>query len=417
MGSQVITNAGGVPGAPTLLKPGSLTAALSNLEGSKSNSNNSADQSAQKSGFSDKNSGQPANAANFNPNLPPNTNNNTLTNAVSFSNPAGQPVGNSTLQNQKTLTTNTLTTTTPTTTTPTTTTPTTNNNPSPPPASPTRTTQTLTGYAGGLVVITQSGGGDSPSSSTRVRSLGQPGSISIATDATNNTATGTIVVGLNGSHHHPATATLQLGGAGSSTFTDDKNYTMTNNLSRRSTVKIGDTPYPVDPVSTLASTSSSACTCEFLSFGAWVSSVADPKTNGKTYTAIGTYVAGTPTTSVQLPQTGSAIYSGFMAGFASNNGVITAPTPGTYRNDWNFQTRSGVFNGSFDNRSYSGTTQATGSGPAFTGRFSGGGGSGRLNGSFFASPSDPAAYQAGSFSIGTNRSSYQASGVFAGQRP
>jgi hypothetical protein len=344
MGSQVITNAGGVPGAPTLLKPGSLTAALSNLEGSKSNSNNSADQSAQKSGFSDKNSGQPANAANFNPNLPPNTNNNTLTNAVSFSNPAGQPVGNSTLQNQKTLTTNTLTTTTPTTTTPTTTTPTTNNNPSPPPASPTRTTQTLTGYAGGLVVITQSGGGDSPSSSTRVRSLGQPGSISIATDATNNTATGTIVVGLNGSHHHPATATLQLGGAGSSTFTDDKNYTMTNNLSRRSTVKIGDTPYPVDPVSTLASTSSSACTCEFLSFGAWVSSVADPKTNGKTYTAIGTYVAGTPTTSVQLPQTGSAIYSGFMAGFASNNGVITAPTPGTYRNDWNFRTGSGVFN-------------------------------------------------------------------------
>jgi hypothetical protein len=275
----------------------------------------------------------------------------------------------------------------------------------------------LTGYAGGLVVITQSGGGDSPSSSTRVRSLGQPGSISIATDATNNTATGTIVVGLNGSHHHPATATLQLGGAGSSTFTDDKNYTMTNNLSRRSTVKIGDTPYPVDPVSTLASTSSSACTCEFLSFGAWVSSVADPKTNGKTYTAIGTYVAGTPTTSVQLPQTGSAIYSGFMAGFASNNGVITAPTPGTYRNDWNFRTGSGVFNGSFDNRSYSGTTQATGSGPAFTGRFSGGGGSGRLNGSFFASPSDPAAYQAGSFSIGTNRSSYQASGVFAGQRP
>src|SRR5260370_2929973 len=128
IGSQVITTAGGVPGTPTLLKPGSLTAALTNLEGSKSNSHNSADQSAQKSGFSDKNSGQPANAANFNPNLPPNTNNNTLTNAVSFSNPAGQPVGNSTLQNQKTLTTNTPTTTTPTTATPTTTPPTTNSN-------------------------------------------------------------------------------------------------------------------------------------------------------------------------------------------------------------------------------------------------------------------------------------------------
>ena len=99
-GSQVITNAGGVPGAATLLKPGSLSAALSNLEGAKSNSNNGPDQSAEKSGFSSKNSGQPVNAPNFNQNLPPNTNNNTLTSAVSFSNPAGQPVGNSTLQNQ-----------------------------------------------------------------------------------------------------------------------------------------------------------------------------------------------------------------------------------------------------------------------------------------------------------------------------
>ena len=99
-GSQVITSAGGVPSAPTLLKPGSLSAALSNLEGAKSNSNNGPDQSAEKSGFSNKNSGQPANAPTFNQNLPPNTSNNTLTSAVSFSNPAGQPVGNSTLQNQ-----------------------------------------------------------------------------------------------------------------------------------------------------------------------------------------------------------------------------------------------------------------------------------------------------------------------------
>ena len=49
-----------MPGVPTLLKPGSLTAALGNLEGAKSNGNNGADQSAEKSGFSSKNSGQPA---------------------------------------------------------------------------------------------------------------------------------------------------------------------------------------------------------------------------------------------------------------------------------------------------------------------------------------------------------------------
>jgi hypothetical protein len=425
MGSQVITKAGGVPGAPTLLKPGSLTAALSNLEGSKSNSNNSADQSAQKSGFSDKNSGQPANAANFNPNLPPNTNNNTLTNAVSFSNPAGQPVGNSTLQNQKTLTTNTLTTTTPTTTTPTTTTPTTTtpttttpttNNNNPPPNGPTRTSQTLTGFASGLVVIVRQGD-DGDDHSTRVRLLRQ-GTASITTDATNNQANGTIVVGLNGSHHHPATATLQLGGAGSSTFVDDKTYIMTSNPSRPSTVKIGDATYPVDATNVLVSASnSSSCTCEFLTFGAWLSSVADPRNNGKTYAAIGTYVAGTPTTAVQLPQTGMATYSGFMAGFASNNGQIN-PASGTYQNVWNFQNRTGVFNGSFDGRSYSGMTQATAGsgGTAFNGTFSGGSRSGSLNGAFFASPRDAAAYQAGTFSIGSNRSAYQAAGVFGGQR-
>jgi hypothetical protein len=419
-GSEVTTKAGGVPGALTLFKHGSLIAAFSQLEGTSSNNNNSADQSAQSSGFSSKNSGQPAiNTPNFNQNGPPNTSNNTLTNTVSNSNPASQPAGNSTPQNQKTPTTNTPTTTTPTTTTPTTTTPTTttpttsNNNP--PPSGPTRTSQTLTGFASGLVVIVRHGD-DSEDNSTRVRHL-RPGTVSITTDATNNQATGTIVVGLNGSHHHPVTATLQFGGAGSSTFTDDKNYTMTSNPSRPSTVKIGDATFPVDATNVLASASSSStCTCEFLTFGAWVSGVADPRINGKAYAAIGTYVAGTPTTAVQLPQVGSAIYNGFMAGFASNNGNITAPPPGTYQNVWNFQSRTGTFNGSFDNRSYSGPTQATGSGLAFTGRFSGGGGSGSLNGAFFASPSDAAAYQAGTFSIGNARSRYQAAGVFGAQR-
>src|SRR5216684_2241934 len=66
-GSEVTTKAGGVPGAVTLFKRGGLTAALSQLEGTSSNNNNSADQSAQSSGFSSKNSGQPpTNTPNFN---------------------------------------------------------------------------------------------------------------------------------------------------------------------------------------------------------------------------------------------------------------------------------------------------------------------------------------------------------------
>ena len=113
-----------------------------------------------------------------------------------------------------------------------------------------------------------------------------------------------------------------------------------------------------------------------------------------------------------------------MVGFASNNGHIS-PASGTYQNIWNFQNRNGVFNGSFDGRSYAGTTQATGGAGSttFAGTFNSTSGylrSGNLNGGFFSAPTDTAghapAYQAGTFSIGNARSRYQATGVFAGQR-
>ncbi len=68
--------------------------------------------------------------------------------------------------------------------------------------------------------------------------------------------------------------------------------------------------------------------------------------------------------------------------------------------------------------SYSGATHATGNtgSPTFAGTFHGGSRSGSLNGSFFSSPTDPAAYQAGTFSIGNSHSYYRATGIFAGQR-
>ncbi|HEX9556703.1 MAG TPA: FecR domain-containing protein, partial [Reyranella sp.] len=102
-GSAIVTNVGAIPGVPTLVKPGSLTAALSQLEGASSNSNSGADQSAQNSGFSGKNSGQPLKTPDVNQPGPPNPTNNTLTNAVSNTNPAGQPLGNSTPQNNQTV--------------------------------------------------------------------------------------------------------------------------------------------------------------------------------------------------------------------------------------------------------------------------------------------------------------------------
>ena len=117
-----------------------------------------------------------------------------------------------------------------------------------------------------------------------------------------------------------------------------------------------------------------------------------------------------------MPKTGGATYNGFMNGFARSNGS-TYFASGSYQNAWDFRSRSGTFNGKFDGTMYSGQTQATtGSPQTFTGTFSGGGRSGSLNGAFFASPTDAAAYQAGAFSIGGHHSHYRASGIFAGQR-
>ncbi len=58
-GFQVTTMFGGLPGRPGAIPPGALSAALSQLEGSKGNSKSGgADQAAQNSGFSNANSGQ-----------------------------------------------------------------------------------------------------------------------------------------------------------------------------------------------------------------------------------------------------------------------------------------------------------------------------------------------------------------------
>ena len=121
---------------------------------------------------------------------------------------------------------------------------------------------------------------------------------------------------------------------------------------------------------------------------------------------------------MQLPQIGSASYNGFMAGIAQRGGNSPYLASGSYQNTWNFQTGRGAFAGSFDGRSYSGMTQTTGGtgSTTFAGTFTGGHRSGSLSGGFFSSPSDVAAYQAGTFSIGGRHSHYRATGIFAGQR-
>lgn len=434
-GSQVVTNAGNVPGAAILLKPGALTAMLGQLEGTNSSGSKGADQSAQTSGFSNKNSGQPAVTPGLNQNPPPNPTNNTLTNALSNSNPASDPLGKVTPQNVPTpQNIATLQTIIPDQNTPANNNPPVNNtppntdpvtnNPPPTPTTP-RTSQTLTGFSAGVFVTSNGDSNNSyyGGSSDRVRLL-KPGTISITTDATNNTAQTTIVVkGLDGSRYdrQPSTATLAVGSQ-HSTFADDKNYVaykLPTDTSPQSTFKNGYRPArPINDTTAVASVPAApGCACEYLTWGWWASSIPDPNHPGRSYEAVGTYVAGKLPT-VQLPTTGSATYSGFMAGMAQQGSNAAYAAAGTYQNVWNFQRRNGAFSGTFDGRSYSGLTYATGrsGSPTFSGNFYGGYRSGTLNGSFFASPTDQAKYQAGTFAIGGNNSYYRASGIFAGQR-
>jgi hypothetical protein len=257
------------------------------------------------------------------------------------------------------------------------------------------------------------------------------GQVSITTDATNNQAKATIVVrDFNGSHdHHPSTATFQLGGNG---FADDKTYVIGTSTDpvRQSTLRTGDHTRPLNDTTLLASAnaaqislpSNPGCTCEFLSWGWWVSSVPDPHDRNKTTQVLGNYVVGQVPT-VALPTMGSATYTGFMAGVAQKGTNAPYAAAGSYQNVWDFQRGRGAFTGNFDGRGYSGTIRGTG-GTTFAGAFNSTGGgyqrSGGLSGGFFSAPGDvagrPPAYQAGTFSIGNARSYYQATGIFAGQR-
>jgi hypothetical protein len=297
-----------------------------------------------------------------------------------------------------------------------------------------RTTQTLNGYVGGLIEA-QNGN----SFTTRVPNLllSKPTDVSISTNAATNQAMATIVMrGLDGTLFSP-TATLQLGGKSGpngpvSAFIDDSRYAMvtqTNDRHRQSTVRVGERTVNLPNNSMLASYQTAPvalpngvqpCTCEYLSWGFWSSHI----TYGNGYRAgqtdninLGSYVVGQLTTAIQMPQTGTATFGGFMVGNVQTGGAAYV-AGGNYTSAWNFANRAGSFNATFDGTGYRGAAiaQPGSGGTTFTGAFVGGRGIGTLTGSFFNAPGQPAQYQGGAFAIGNNNSAYQASGIFAGQR-
>ena len=307
--------------------------------------------------------------------------------------------------------------------------------------STTRTDQTLSGFVGGLVDQLTAGGG----TSTRAATTVSPTDFSLTTSAANNRAAATINIQQWGTGN--TSATFQLGGTSgsnyaTSSFVNDGVYGLRDRpaglLNNTTSVTSGGTTSTgadVNSSTVLVSAGTvqgaanslftasgvTPCTCAFLTWGWWGgdigysnNSVYNP--GGRDRINLATYVAGTLTPSVQLPQTGSATYLGSAIGNVQNGGNSYLAV-GTYANSWNFATQTGnVAIANFDGSSYGGTTALVRGTVQFNGSLNNGAGrTGALNGAFFSGgASNPVAGQAGSFSI--TGTSYKAAGTFAGQR-
>ena len=401
-GSMVIINTGAPPGLPTLLPPGGLAALIAQLEGRNSSAPSNADQKAQSSGYSRSNSGQAQNLGNNLPGTgnPPNLNNNTITTAVSNANDQKEPQ-----ERQRTERTE----------------------PKPSP------TKTLQGFVSGLVVASN---GEDSTTRAPIALFSKTGDLTIKTNAENRTATATILVrGIDGKIFSPTNASLELGtGRGGLSFFQDDQRFATGTLDGQGTLQHGDHVTKVRQTSVLITDGLLAessqpsvmvrgprsCTCDFLTFGYWESVMVkrhhsdERMSSSPEFLAIGPgrWVAGQVAT--EIPNTGSASFSGVMSGQAQKNGGVIRDVQGSYGMNYSFQYRAGSFNASFDHKNYQGGVVGTG-GANFAGIFAGSGHRiGSLAGGFYTGSGAGGGVvgQAGQFSI--HGPGYLASGVFGG---
>jgi hypothetical protein len=412
-GSVMSVNFGAAAGLPSLLPPGGLNALVNSLQlasnnSGKGGSSGNADQKAQTSGFTGNNSGQGPSGGNPGGG-PPNTNNNAITNAVANTN------GSTDGLIKTTSTTTTSTTTTSTTTTTNTGTP--------------KTTQTLQGFVGGLIVDTDDG-----RSTTRapLAIYSKPGDLTINKDATTGKVTATIIVrGVDGTIYSPTNATINLGTGyhGNSFFQDDLTFVTgttngTGTLTRNG-VPVGNFSNTTALFTTAATPGTptpfvgpGSCKCDFLTFGYWQTMATDNQHGDrlggdKAIITQAPWVAGLVAT--QLPNTGSASFSGIMQGQAQNYGGAVRNVQGSYGMNYSWAAGVGSFNASFDSRSYAGGVAGTG-GANFAGAFVGGNRIGTLGGAFNTSPAAGGAVVGQSGTFGINGPGYAASGIFAGAK-
>jgi hypothetical protein len=296
-----------------------------------------------------------------------------------------------------------------------------------------RTSQTLTGYFGGIMYPRTGSTAGSPYAVT--------GTTSIKTNAPNgsltSTFTGSDPFGTN-------TVVLQFGFtpnvAGtrlSSTFIDDSNFSAVENQFTASQVNGTNIQLNGDPTqaSRIALVSSGVVptssllpnglcsSCQFLQWGYWTGELDTPNSAGTGFSRndrahINTWVAGIPTSVTDINTlTGTAVigtYTGNALGSVVNNGASYLAAGG-FTGTYNFGTQSGsVTLSNFDGHTFSATGSAPLTGANYNFTVAQTGVAGKVNGTFYGAM---AKETGGSFAVqSTLGPSYVASGIFAGRR-
>jgi hypothetical protein len=178
-------------------------------------------------------------------------------------------------------------------------------------------------------------------------------------------------------------------------------------------------------LTSLSSTTVTPCACEYTQWGFWSSLVGQSLDNGVSRYVDGStlmlWVAGVPTTAVNIPTTGTATYTGHAIADIANDGAQYIAA-GTFSNAVNFGTRTGAVTiGGLDGTNYVGNVSLTPSSTLFAGSLTGNVGYrvAAINGSFFqGGPTNSTPLygeMGGSLTIsGTN---YLGSGIFLGRKP
>ena len=309
----------------------------------------------------------------------------------------------------------------------------------------TRTSGVQNGYVGGLVE-------DAGRMTRHLGGATQPTDLVLTKNAATNEILATVVV--PGWANGVGSATFRLGNAASghypySTFVDDQTFAIRDRaaaqVSSTTSVTVGvhtSTGTAVSSQTVMLSHNAAPspeffqsagvvpCVCEFLTWGWWTGQVAYSADSvyspgGRDRLNLATFVTGTPTSVSALNslnmQNATATYTGHMVGNVLNNGKSYI-APGAYNSVWSFGQRNGITTAAFDGVTYGGgttpNTYMTGNGPSFTAPTLPAAGAARTmttQGAFFSSPSDPAKYQAGRFTI--NGTNYMGGGTFAAQKP